>query len=75
MQPDAIRFFRFVFFLLFLALLFAGLYVLKSADRFFGVDPNHPGENSSARSYSKMQALMVWLHAVALTAGFALLLE
>jgi hypothetical protein len=75
MQPDAIRFFRFIFFLLFLGVFFAGIYLLRNFDRFFSPDPDQPGENSSALSYRRMQALVVWLHAMALTAGFAFLLD
>lgn len=75
MQPDAIRFARLIFFLLFLAVFFGGLHVLKNYERLFGPDPDHPSENSSSRSYGKMQALVVWLHAILLTAGFAFLLD
>ncbi len=75
MQPDAIRLARFIAFLLFIAVIFGGLHLLKNYERLFGVDPNQPSENSSSRSYGKVQALVVWLHAMLLTGGFAFLLH
>ncbi len=75
MQPDQITFVRAIFTLLFLATLVVGVYLLKNYDQLFGVDPNVPSENSSSRSYYKMQALVVWLHVAALTGAFALMMH
>jgi hypothetical protein len=67
--------FQILFGLLFFFLLTVGGFVLMNFQRFFGPDPDMPSENSSARAYSKLQAVVVWLHALALTAAFALLLH
>jgi hypothetical protein len=75
MQNDVLLLFRFVFTGLFLATLFAGYYMFKNFQRLFGVDPNIPSENGSARAYSKIQVFSVWIHAVLLTGAFALLLH
>lgn len=75
MQNDALLTFRLIFTALFIALLFGGVWILKNYQRLFGIDPDMPSENSSSRGYSKMQVLVVWLHAVLLTGAFALLLH
>jgi hypothetical protein len=41
--------------------------------RIFGAEANVPSENESSRAYSKVQVVMLWLHAVVLTGAFALL--
>ena len=75
MQSDPITAFRFIFGLVFLIIVFAGIYLLKNFDRFFGADADMPSENSSARAYRRMQILVVWLHAVILSGAMALLMH
>ena len=75
MQDDVLILFRLIFTGLFVATLFAGFYLFKNYQRLFGVDPNIPSENGSARAYSKVQIFSVWIHAVLLTGAFALLLH
>jgi hypothetical protein len=64
-----------IFGLLFLGVLAAGGFIFANFQRLFGPDPSMPSENSSSRAYSKVQILVVWLHALALTGAFALLLH
>jgi len=68
-------FIRFVFTGLFLATLAAGVVIWKNQERLFGVDASIPSENGSARTYSKVQILVVWAHIFLLTGSFALLLH
>ncbi len=75
MNPEPLFIIQSFFTVLFLLTLFAGGYLVLNFQRFFGPDPDVPSENSSSRSYGRMQALMVWLHAVALTGAFALMLH
>lgn len=75
MQDDVLLLFRFIFIGLFIGTLLAGVYMFKNFQRLFGVDPNIPSENGSARAYSKVQVFSVWIHAVLLTGAFALLLH
>ena len=75
MQSNASAFIHFVFVLAFLGTLVAGVILLKNADRLFGTDAEMPSENSSSRSYGKMQALVIWAHVAALTGAFAFLLH
>jgi hypothetical protein len=75
MQDDVLLMFRLIFTGLFLGTLVAGFYLFKNFQRLFGVDPNIPSENGSARAYSKIQVFSVWIHAVLLTGAFALLLH
>jgi hypothetical protein len=64
-----------IFGLLFIIVLLAGGYLVANFQRLFGPDPLMPSENSSSRTYSKVQAIVIWLHALALTGAFALLLH
>ena len=48
---------------------------MKSLYVLFGIDPNMPSENGSARSYSKVQVFSVWTHVFLLTGAFAFLLH
>jgi hypothetical protein len=57
---------------LFVGVLLGGVWILKHYQKLFGVDPEMPSENSSSRSYNKMQVLVVWLHALLLTGAFAI---
>lgn len=66
---------RIVFAALFVVTLVVGAYILYHFQRFFGVDKTMPSENSSSRTYSKLQVVMVWIHLLALTGAFALLLH
>ncbi len=75
MNQEPLLFIQIIFTGLFVLTLFAGGYLVLNFERFFGPDPDVPSENSSSRAYSRMQVLMVWLHAVALTGAFALLLH
>ncbi len=75
MQSNASAFIHFVFVLAFLGTLVAGVILLKNADRLFGTDAEMPSENSSSRSYGKMQALVIWAHVALLTGAFAFLLH
>ena len=75
MQNDASHVIQIIFALLFLGVLGIGGYVLANFNRFFGPDPNIPSENGSARAYTKVQFILVWLHFVGITGAFALLLH
>jgi hypothetical protein len=75
MNQEPLLFVQTAFTGLFLLTLFGGGYLALNSQRLFGPDPDMPRENSSARSYSRTQALLVWLHATVLTGAFALLLH
>jgi cytochrome b561 len=75
MQSNATAFIHFVFVLAFLGTLVAGVFLLKNANRLFGADTEMPSENSSSRSYGKMQVLVIWAHVAMLTGAFAFLLH
>lgn len=75
MKNPSLAPFRVIFGLAFVLTLVAGVVILKNYERLFGVDRNLPSENSSARSYGKVQVLAIWLHALALTGALAVLLE
>jgi hypothetical protein len=75
MHNDALLAIRFIFGGLFIATLFAGVYLVRNFQRLFGVDPRMPSENSSSRTYSALQAFVVWAHIAFLTGAFALLLH
>jgi hypothetical protein len=60
---------------LFILVLCAGFYLFRNSERLFGVDPAVPSENSSSRSYSKMQVFVIWVHAFFLSGSLALLLH
>ncbi len=75
MHNDALLAFRFIFAGLFIVTLFAGVYLLRNFRRLFGVDPNMPSENGSSRTYSALQAFVVWAHIAFLTGTFALFLH
>lgn len=75
MQNDPFLLFRILAAGVFFASLFAGFYLLKNFQRLFGVDPNMPSENGSARAYSKVQIFSIWAHVVAASGAFALLLH
>jgi hypothetical protein len=76
MESDAFFLFvRLVFAGLFLATVIAGIYLWKNYERLFGLDPNMPSENDSARAYSKVQVFSVWAHVFLLTGAFTFLIH
>ena len=75
MQPESFLFLRLIFTGLFIGTLCAGVYLVRNFHGLFGVDPNMPSENGSARAYSRVQVFVVWGHAVLLTGAFALMLH
>ena len=75
MQNDTVIIIRLIFAGLFALTLVAGGYLAQNFDKFFGVDPNMPSENDSARTYSKMQVIVIWAHAFVLTGAFAIFLH
>ena len=70
-----ILFFRSIFAFLFVVTLLIGAYLMKNYEEFFGVDPEIPSENSSARSYTRIQIFGVWAHVLALTGALALMMD
>lgn len=62
---------RIFFIVCFFGTLFAGVYLLKHYERFFGVSPEGRRETSGERSYSKAQAAIVWIIAMKLFALMA----
>ena len=75
MQNAVFLLFRVLAAAVFLAMLYAGYYMLKNFEKLFGVDPNIPSENASARAYSKVQIFSIWAHALFASGAFALLLH
>ena len=75
MQNEVFLLFRVLSAVVFLATLYAGYYMLKNFERLFGVDPNVPSENASARAYSKVLVFSIWAHALLASGAFALLLH
>lgn len=64
-----------VFTLLFVTVLVSGIYIFKNFEKLFGADPSIPSEGESSRAYTKAQVFLVWIHALFLTGGFALLVH
>jgi hypothetical protein len=60
-----------VFSALFVGTLAGGYFLFKHMDRLLA----HPNENAGSRGLNKIQIIVIWLHAVALTGAFALLLH
>jgi len=60
---------------LFVAALFAGVWLFKNQQRLFGPNPDLPNESPSSRAYSKVQAFAIWAHVTVLTGAFALFLH
>ncbi len=75
MQNEVFLLFRVLAAAVFLAMLYAGYYMLKNFEKLFGVDPNIPSENASARAYSKVLVFSIWAHALLASGAFALLLH
>ena len=74
-MQDPYHIIQIVFFALFLGTLSIGGYVVANFNRFFGPHPELPSENSSSRTYTKVQVILVWLHAVGITGALAFLLH
>lgn len=70
-QDPVLTFLCLVFDVLFVGTLLSGVYMVGNWERLFGRDPELPSENSSARTYNKLQVFVLWVHAVALTGAFA----
>jgi hypothetical protein len=75
MESDTHHIVQIVFSLLFLGTLLGGGYMFANFNRFFGPDPHIPSETGSARTYTKVQVVLVWLHAVVITGALASLLH
>jgi len=74
-MQNGLLFFRWVFTGLFLLTLVGGIVFLRNNGGFFKADPDLPSENSSARTFNKAQMLLIWAHALVLTACMALRLH
>jgi hypothetical protein len=75
MQIQPILLFQAVATLVFFASAYAGYYMFKNYERLFGVDPNLPSENGSARAYSKVQVFSIWAHVLVASGAFALMVH
>jgi hypothetical protein len=75
MQAEVFIVLRIIASLLFIGTLAAGYFLFKNYDRLFGADPSMPGDNEGARGLNKVQVIVIWLHFVAITGGFAFLLH
>ena len=73
MQSDIVI--RSVFTVLFIGTLLAGVYLFKNYEKLLGEDPEIPSDNIGARGLNKVQVIVIWLHAVALTGAFAFLIH
>jgi hypothetical protein len=74
MQTTSLNIAQLIFTVLFFGTLAAGGFLFKNFGQLFGPDPSIPSENSSHRTYGMTQAIVIWLHAVALTGAFAFFL-
>jgi len=66
---------RIVFSVLFVATLIGGYFLFKNYNRLLGPDPSVPSDNEGSRGLNKVQVIVIWLHLVGITGGFALLLH
>ncbi|MDR3456776.1 MAG: hypothetical protein P4N60_04980 [Verrucomicrobiae bacterium] len=66
---------RIVFSVLFIATLAGGYFLFKNYDRLLGPDPSIPSENEGSLGLNKVQVIVIWLHLVGITGGFAFLLH
>lgn len=67
---DFFTYVRIFFGILFLGTLAGGYFLFKNMDRLVA----HPNENAGSSGLNKVQIIAIWLHALALTGGFAFLL-
>ncbi len=65
---------RLVFLGLFLFTLGAGIYGARHYQKLFGIDRTMPSETRSARNYTKLLVIAVWIHALLIMGAFAWLL-
>jgi hypothetical protein len=68
---DSFIYVRIVFGILFVGTLVGGYFLFKHMDRLLA----HPNENAGESALNKVQIIVYWLHAVALTGAFAFLLH
>jgi hypothetical protein len=73
MTPEAALFIRIVFASAFFVILVAGIYLFSNYYKVLGIDPKMPSENASSRTYTKTLIFLVWIHALVLSAAFALM--
>jgi len=66
---------RIGFGVLFIGTLIGGYFLFKNFDKLLGPDPSVSGDNEGSRGLNKVQVIVLWLHLLALTGGFALLLH
>ena len=62
---------RIGFGVLFIATLIGGYFLFKNFDKLLGPDPTVSGDNEGSRGLNKVQIIVLWLHLLALTGGFA----
>ncbi len=72
---DPLLFFRIISIIAFCAVLVSGVYLARNFEKLTGVDPSIPSENSSSRTYGKLQIVLIWAHALLLTGMLSLLLH
>lgn len=72
---DPLFFFRVLSIIAFCGVLVAGVFLARNFEKLTGVDPNLPSENSSSRTYGKLQIFLIWAHALLLTGMLSLLLH
>ena len=66
---------HFIFTLMFIGTLLAGVFLFRNCQRLFGPDAEVPSENSSTRAYGKLHIFAIWAHAVLLTGAFTFFLH
>ena len=66
---------RMVFGVFFVATLGGGYFLFRNFEKLFGRDPAVAGDNEGACVLNKVQAVVIWLHFLAITGGFALFLR
>ena len=71
LRMDFFIYVRIFFGILFIGTLVGGFFLFKHMDQLLA----HPNENAGSRGLNKVQIIVIWLHAVALTGGFAFLLH
>jgi uncharacterized membrane protein SpoIIM required for sporulation len=75
MRMSVDLFVRICFGVLFVATLIAGYFLFKNFEKLLGRDPEFPNDSAGARSLNKVQVIVIWLHILAITGGFALFLH
>ena len=72
---DPLLFFRVISIILFFSLLAGGVYYAKDFMKLGQSDPGMPSENSSSRTYTRLQVFLIWIHGLLLTGMLSLLLH